>query len=176
MSKKAHIKTKKPEKGQETDPTRRCFIKKIWLGLGILVFAELIFIFFSFLRPRKQDEEAGGSDNIIEAGIVDSFEKESVTAFVQGRFYLSRLKDGSFLAISRKCTHLGCTLPWSPEKKQFICPCHASVFDMTGDVISSPASRALDLYELYIENNHVMVNTGKRIKRSGFKKKQAVKA
>jgi len=41
-------------------------------------------------------------------------------------------------------------------------------------VISPPAPRALDLYHLYIENNIVKVDTGKRIKRGGFRTDQAV--
>lgn len=160
----------------EAVPARRSFLKKIFLPLGILVLAELVWITFSFLRPKKKDVNKDTSMELIEAGNVNSFEKESVTAFVQGQFYLSRLKDGKFLAVSRKCTHLGCALPWNEEKKQFICPCHASVFDITGDVISAPAQRALDLYEIYIENDIVMVNTGKRIKRSRFNEKQSVKS
>jgi cytochrome b6-f complex iron-sulfur subunit len=98
-----------------------------------------------------------------------------VTAFIRGRFYLSRLKDGGFLALSRKCTHLGCTVAWESEKKIFLCPCHASAFDMTGEVISPPAPRALDLYPVVIENDMVMVDTGNRIKRRGFKISQVVR-
>ena len=83
-----------------------------------------------------------------------------------------RLEDGGFLAISRKCTHLGCTVPWVEEDKRFACPCHGSTFDITGNVIQAPAPRALDLFPVTIENNVVKVNTGKRIKRSAFRASQ----
>lgn len=159
----------------DPDPPRRSFLKKLWAGLGLLVFAEFVVICFGFLRPRRPSEETDKSGGLMEAGPVAGFEPDSVTAFVQGQFYLSRLIDGGFLAISRQCTHLGCTLPWDTEKRQFVCPCHASAFDITGDVVSAPATRALDLYEVYIENDIVMVNTGKRMKRSGFEHKQVVK-
>jgi len=91
-----------------------------------------------------------------------------------GRFYLVRLADGGFLALSRKCTHLGCTVPWIAKENQFACPCHASAFDMAGDVISPPAPRALDMYAVSIENNTVQVDTGKPIKRSELKAEQVV--
>ena len=173
-------KIKKAQKRAESTPTpglpRRNFLRKLWIGLGILALAEFVGIFFAFLKPRKPPVKEGDFGGFIEAGTVESFEPGSVTAFIRGQFYLSRLKDGGFLAISRKCTHLGCTLPWNSEKKQFICPCHASAFDITGDVISAPAPRALDLYEAYIENGIVKVNTGKRIKRSGFDVSQVVKS
>jgi cytochrome b6-f complex iron-sulfur subunit len=161
--------------GQRPDPSRRGFIKKLWIGLGILALAEFVGICFAFLKPRKPPVKEGDFGGLMEAGPVKSFEPDSVTAFVQGQFYLSRLKDGGFLAISRKCTHLGCTVPWDGDKKQFICPCHASAFDITGDVVSSPAPRALDIHPVIIENDIVKVDTGRRIKREGFNVSQAVK-
>ena len=85
----------------------------------------------------------------------------SVTAFVRGRFYLARLADGGFLALSRKCTHLGCTVPWVATENKFVCPCHASAFDITGNVISPPAPRALDIYAVMIENDIVKVDTSR---------------
>ena len=40
------------------------------------------------------------------------------------------LEDGGFLALHRQCTHLGCTVPWVPARQAFVCPCHASAFDI----------------------------------------------
>ena len=105
---------------------------------------------------------------VIDAGPVDSFELESVTAFVRGKFYLARLADGGFLALSRNCTHLGCSIPWVEKEKTFACPCHGSAFDITGNVINAPAPRALDIYPLTIENRIVRVDTLKPIKRSTY--------
>ena len=177
LNQKKHLKQNEElQSTSEPGPSRRNFLRKLWIGLGILALAEFVGIFFAFLKPRKPPVKESDFGGFIEAGPVESFEPGSVTAFIRGQFYLSRLKGGGFLAISRKCTHLGCTLPWNSEKKQFICPCHASTFDITGDVISAPAPRALDLYEAYIENGIVKVNTGKRIKRSGFDVSQVVKS
>ena len=106
---------------------------------------------------------------------MDAFALESVTAFVAGKFYVSRLKDGGFLALSCKCTHLGCTVPWDSGAKKFICPCPASAYDIRGEVVSPPAPRALDLYPVVIENQIVKVNTAKRIKRTGFDISQVVR-
>jgi cytochrome b6-f complex iron-sulfur subunit len=97
-----------------------------------------------------------------------------VTAFPQGRFYLACLADGGFLALSRRCTHLGCTVPWDPQKGQFACPCHASVFDIRGDVIQSPAPRPLNRFAVNIKNKRVMVDTSKPIRRMAFDASQVV--
>lgn len=136
---------------------------------------EFMGIVFAFLRPRKSPVGEKDFGGIFDIGAVDDFEPDSVTAFIRGQFYLSRLKDGGFMALSRKCTHLGCTVLWESDRKIFLCPCHASAFDMTGNVISPPAPRALDLHPVLIENGVVTVDTGKRIKRQGFEISQVVR-
>jgi cytochrome b6-f complex iron-sulfur subunit len=151
---------------------RRRFLNGLWLILGGVALIEMVWVAISFLRPRKP---AAKSDaRVVTAGPVSDFEAGTVTAFQRGKFYLVRRADGGFLAISRKCTHLGCTVPWVEEEKKFICPCHASSFDVNGVVVNAPAPRALDLFPVSIENNVVIVNTGKIIRRSTFLPEQAV--
>jgi cytochrome b6-f complex iron-sulfur subunit len=97
-----------------------------------------------------------------------------VSASVQGKFYLARLDDGGFPAMSRNCTHLSCSVPWASKESKFVCPCHSSEFDITGEIINPPAPRALDLYPIAIENNILSVDTSKLRKRSGFEASQVV--
>jgi cytochrome b6-f complex iron-sulfur subunit len=166
------------EKGKNppdsTKTSRRSFFTKLCIFLGIIALIEFIGVVTAYLLSRKKREKAGSFETIIQAGPVEKFPNESVTTFIRGKFYLARLKDGGFLAVSRKCTHLGCTVPWLDKEKKFVCPCHASAFDISGEVISPPAPRALDVYHLYIENNIVKVDTGKRIKRGEFRADQVV--
>jgi cytochrome b6-f complex iron-sulfur subunit len=154
--------------------SRRSFLNKLWIGLGIVALVEVIGVATAFLLPRKRKAKAGDFGTIIEVGLSEKFPLDSVTAFVRGKFYLARLKDGGFLALSRKCTHLGCTVPWVSKEKQFVCPCHSSAFDIRGEVISPPAPRALDIYHVFIENNIVKVDTGKQIKRTEFRVEHVV--
>ena len=158
----------------ETEPKRRSFLYTLWAGLGLVAFAEVIWLVVSFLKPGKSPQKKGDFGGVIEAGPVSAFKPGSVTAFPRGHFYLACLEDGGFLALYRKCTHLGCTLPWVDVEKRFICPCHASTFDIRGNVLKSPASRAMDLFMVRIENNRVRVETGTLIKRSSFRKEQLV--
>ena len=175
MSKKNREKKRSIEPVQKPDKSRRRFLYRLWVGAGIFAGLEFIGVVFAFLRPRRSPIKEENFGGIFEVGQVDDFTPDSVTAFIRGQFYLCRLKDGGFLALSRKCTHLGCTVLWESESKIFLCPCHASAFDITGEVISPPAPRALDLYPLIIENGIVTVDTGKRIKRRGFKISQVVR-
>ena len=154
------------------DPSRRSFLSKLWIGLGFVAVAEFIAVAFAFLRSQKSKAREKDLATVVTAGVVDRFTPNSVTAFVRGRFYLARLENGGFLALSRKCTHLGCTVPWVEKEMKFACPCHASTFDIAGNVINSPAPRPLDIYPIIIENNVVKVNTTEPIKRSEFRKEQ----
>ena len=155
-------------------PPRRNFLKILWAGLGLVALGELLWMIISFFRPSPEKKAATLVFNVIDAGSTDTYEPGTVTTFVRGQFYLVCLEDGGFLAMSGKCTHLGCAVPWDKDKKKFICPCHASQFDISGNVLSSPAPRALDLFEVTIVNKTIKVDIGKRMKRNRFNKSQLV--
>jgi len=152
--------------------SRRRMLRWIWGGLGLAAIGELLWIGLAFLVPRRRS--AAGQDQVFVAGAAGDFEPGSVTAFPAGRFYLVRLDDGGFLALDRTCTHLGCTVPWQSEQHRFTCPCHASTFDITGQVIGPPAPRPLDRYAVRIENGIVKVDLRNPIRRSRFDRSEVV--
>jgi cytochrome b6-f complex iron-sulfur subunit len=154
-----------------TEPTRRDLLKLAWIGVGALALAETCGMAAAFSLPRLAEGEFG---SIVTAGPVDDFPVNSVTPFNQARFYLSRLADGGFLALYRKCTHLGCSVPWDQPARQFLCPCHASAFDATGEVLNPPAPRPLDLFPVLIEDGLVKVDTGQVMRRDKFDPAQVV--
>jgi cytochrome b6-f complex iron-sulfur subunit len=177
MKKKTNIKTiAKAADVSQSEISRRGFLQKLWVALGIVALGEFLWMALSFTRPRKGSGSKNQAGAIVPAGSIESFASGSVTAFQRGAFYLVRLDDGGFLALSCKCTHLGCTVPWVEKEKKFICPCHASTFDMKGDVINGPAGRPLDLFPMTIENKVVKVDAGRRIKRGGFRPDQVTYA
>jgi Rieske Fe-S protein len=118
-----------------------------------------------------------------EAGNVSDFEEGSMTYFLDGRFYISRLPNG-LLALYRKCTHLGCVVPWRPDEQsedslagsgRFNCPCHGSRFDRYGTVRGGPAPRPLDIFPIEIDGGKVIVDTGTIISRSSYEESQLTK-
>jgi cytochrome b6-f complex iron-sulfur subunit len=164
---------KKPDQAP-AEVTRRSFLNILWAVLGLAALAEFLWLTVSFLRPAKPCSAESETDTVVPAGALTAFAPGTVTAFQKGEFYLVRLEDGGFLALSCKCTHLGCTVPWVEKEKKFLCPCHASAFDITGSVITSPAARPLDTYTVTVENKIVKVDTGRRFKRSRFDSGQPV--
>jgi cytochrome b6-f complex iron-sulfur subunit len=158
MNKTSQKKTPQDNGVQPADGiSRRDFFGLAWKGFGIIAVLEVTGMMVSYFFSGKNSKVIAPKQ-LLEAGPVDSFEPGSVSAFMGGRFYLSRQPDGGFIALSLRCTHLGCSISWEAEKKRFICPCHSSAFDISGEVLNPPAARALDYYPVLIENGIVKVD------------------
>lgn len=135
-----------------------------------------------FFRPLKA-EAFGGT---VIAGTLEELKswfrdkKDEPFLVVRGRFFLLNAPDG-LLAVYRKCTHLGCTVPWNASEDQFHCPCHGSLFDKhTAVVKGGPAPRPLDLFPITIEEGNVVVDTNPTgpgfLVRAKYEPSQATKA
>ena len=163
----------KAQSERAAPPPRRRFLRKIWLILGGVALAELARGVVAFLGYRP-DKRGGDDAATVSAGNVEDYDRNSVTPFPRAAFYLVRLEDGGFMALSRWCTHQGCTVAWSDRARRFVCPCHSSAFDISGAVIAPPAPRALDFYRLRIENDALLVDTRQAVKRALFDRAQVV--
>jgi cytochrome b6-f complex iron-sulfur subunit len=154
-----------------SNQSRRRFLKKVWSWLGVIAGMEVVGITTGFLLTSRKNL-AGSAQNLLVAGNVSDFKMNSVFPFRSGKFYLVRMADGGFLAVSLKCSHLGCSVLWNEEKKEFICPCHASSFDLMGSVINAPAPRPLDTFPVIIEEGKVKVDIGTPVRRIEFDNSQ----
>ncbi len=68
------------------------------------------------------------------------------------------IEDGPAIAtyaISAVCPHLGCAVDWDTDTQMFICPCHGSRFDKTGQVAQGPAGSDLELVTVIVKNDQV---------------------
>ena len=64
---------------------------------------------------------------------------------------LLRTLDGQYLAYSRRCAHLGCTVEFDKAQRCLLCPCHRGVYDArTGYVLYGPPPRPLDQIVLQV--------------------------
>ena len=157
------------ETAEQGQHSRRDFLKMGVSALSLVALLEVGGASLLFMKPRSSE---GGFGGLVTAGAVASFPPGSVTEFPDGRFYLVRASDGGFLAVYRRCTHLGCNINWEPDQNRFFCPCHASSFDIHGEVENPPAPRALDTFAIQIEANQVVVDTSHLQNRDGFAPEQ----
>lgn len=56
--------------------------------------------------------------------------------------------EGGLHVLSATCTHLGCVVAWNSAEKSWDCPCHASRFDVNGEVLHGPAMKPLQAVSL----------------------------
>ena len=156
--------------------SRRMFLRRAagWiLGLGALVGSWPIIrsLFPNILyEPPKR----------FKIGQPEEFQ-QGVQFLDEHRVYL--FKDGNaFHAISGVCTHLGCTVKFSPFKQaremtvrkntyhslgEFHCPCHGSRFHGEGTNFAGPAPRGLKWHQLELspEDNQLVVDLSEEVSR-----------
>jgi menaquinol-cytochrome c reductase iron-sulfur subunit len=71
--------------------------------------------------------------------------------------YITKDRQDQLCVLSSICPHLGCTVPWNKEKKQFVCPCHGGTFSADGSRVSGPSQRGMDTLETSVEDGKLLV-------------------
>jgi cytochrome b6-f complex iron-sulfur subunit len=148
---------------------RRHFLALGWSVALVALIGQSGIALFNFLKPQIKPGSFGSK---VIAGQVEEFPPGTMSHVRKGRFYISTQEDGGMLAMYHRCTHLGCTVPWRDDEGQFHCPCHNSIFTTTGEVVSGPAPRPLDLFPIEVVDGQVVVDTGTVIERSEFDSSQ----
>jgi cytochrome b6-f complex iron-sulfur subunit len=159
---------------------RRSFMAYGLWAAAVALIVEGGVVTIQAMRPLSKPAAFGSK---FEAGNVEDLEVGSITYFLDGRFYISRLP-GGLLALYRKCTHLGCVVPWRADEQsedslgpagRFNCPCHGSIFDRYGVVKGGPAPRPMDTFPIEIDGGKIIVDTGTIITRSSYDESQLTK-
>lgn len=112
---------------------RRLFLRR---GLGWLLVGALSYPLFRFLgfRLPKKPVQVRIEQDLGLRGFA-----------LEHDFILFANADGAW-AVSRRCTHLGCTLAYDEAAHELVCPCHHSRFDTSGQRLAGPAQRNLAVY------------------------------
>lgn len=155
---------------QSTAPGRRSFLGVLLaVGsacVGALLSVPLIrFAIFPLVRKTTDTNWAplGGADEFfsvsdpvvrtIQIERVDGWRRETAEKAV----YITKDAKGRVRVLSSVCPHLGCTVPWIREKKQFICPCHNAIFSSDGARVAGPSLRGMDSLETRVEGGQLQV-------------------
>jgi menaquinol-cytochrome c reductase iron-sulfur subunit len=138
--------------------SRRDFVKLTTAAVGTLIGAAIGLPAIAYLiDPALRTVK---SDAWIPLGKIDTFEinKPTAVSFTRSQtngwektvtsygLYVIKKSDTNFLVLSSKCTHLGCTVNWKPDRNEFVCPCHDAQFSIDGKVLGGPPPRPLDAY------------------------------
>ena len=128
--------------------TRKRFIKTIAALAGGLFLSPLGKL---FARPRKLAVSLSRAEKLREIG-------GSMTLLIKERKVLF-IRDGltSIHALDPTCPHMQCDVVYVHAKTRIECPCHASLFDLTGKVLGGPARGSLKTYEAKLEDERIII-------------------
>ncbi len=140
-------------------------------GVLVAVVASLA-VFVAFAWPST---DTGSPAARTFAGTTSEFEVGQPVPFPEGKFWLVKQEDGSFVALYWKSTHRGCTVPWresfvfvDPRDGQskrgwFRDPCSGSTWDVNGVRVFGPAPRNLDRFPVDVVRDKVYVLATERL-------------
>lgn len=153
---------------QNLAPDRRTFLLSViyalWGFIGLMLAIPASIYLFWPPKPKKEDPwaEAGKfselqvdtpAELVFRRNRVDGWKVSSEKATA----WAVRVSDKDVIAFAPQCPHLGCAYHWNAAKHEFLCPCHASTFSIQGEVLTGPSPRALDRYELKVEQDKLLV-------------------
>jgi nitrite reductase/ring-hydroxylating ferredoxin subunit len=138
--------------------TRRNLLETGWKVCGGLLVAAATWTSWELLRPLR----ASGATGKLKLGSPSEYAAGTATYVSAGRLWVANT-DGNLFALSQKCPHLGCRVPFCDSSGRFECPCHGSVFDIGGEHISGPSPRGMDQHPLSIENDELVVDLSVKI-------------
>jgi Rieske Fe-S protein len=153
--------------GDELD--RRRFLTKATLAIGAALAAGWTVPAAAYvLGPARRSDTAEqwvalGAANKVQPGAPTLF-KATITRSTgwvstdeEVAVYVVTEDGRTFTGLSNVCTHLGCRVRWIGDQEVFFCPCHNATFDKVGEVVDGPPPRALETYELRVENGQLQV-------------------
>ncbi|MEQ1505010.1 MAG: Rieske (2Fe-2S) protein [Myxococcota bacterium] len=72
-------------------------------------------------------------------------------------FIIAHVQEGCYVAADRRCTHQGVIMDYVPDRGQFVCPLHGSLFSWTGEKVGGPAPTPIQVYFAGREGDTVWV-------------------
>lgn len=146
--------------GQGETRTRRGFLAAAGAA-GICYTAALAYPIYRYLASPA--EMAASTSAITEVTLKDAqkLPTGSVLMFKFGSSpaMLIHHQDGSWVALSAVCTHLGCTVQYEPQMNRIHCACHGGVYDpRTGANVSGPPPKPLKVFKVAINDAGVEVS------------------
>jgi len=65
--------------------------------------------------------------------------------------------DAGFIALTSRCSHVGCPVNYVPAAQSFVCPCHGGVYGFRGQRTGGPPPRPLDRFDTRVRAGLVEV-------------------
>lgn len=148
---------------------RRNFLTLVSLGIFGAVAAPLLVAAKRFLEPPVNAVSEAAAKGWKTLGLVAEMqgaEPVAKTISVENVAGWSRtvedvtvyvLPQENNKVLSSVCPHEGCPVVWDAATKNFLCPCHDSLFSETGKKLTGPSQSDLTALETRVEGGNLQV-------------------
>ncbi len=139
---------------------RKDFIRKFAVGGSILLSAPLILQSCSDGNDEIIDDPGNNpNETILDLNESANENLKSVGGYVySGSIIVIRSTETQYIALSKICTHEGCTVKYGAASNQIVCDCHGSTFTTAGTVTNGPAATNLKKYNVKVEGNLLTIS------------------
>lgn len=139
------------ESGQESDNGigRRVFVKVAVGGMACVYAGAVAYPVYKYLATPVEESILESKIKAIDIAERDVPPPGQSTMFMFGPHpaMLIHFADGALVALTAVCTHLGCTLHYTPPAPRIVCPCHGGQYDpRTGQNVGGPPPAPLLKY------------------------------
>ena len=133
---------------------RRRFLKSLLAVLGTTLFAAFIYPLVRFLTPPSG--EAEGKKVVIKRSEIPAGSAKDIVVNNIPSIIINT-PDKGFVVLSKICTHLGCLVEYDKNKSRLLCPCHAGVYSLDGNVVSGPPPKPLRKFSVKVEGEEILI-------------------
>jgi cytochrome b6-f complex iron-sulfur subunit len=141
-----HLAKRRTRLGPELSYSKRSFMRSIVLFGGLVAGAVAL---GSVKLPSASAPSSVQTATTAQGGSIGNMKDFQVGSPVYFEYpagypnILVKKTDGSVVAMSILCTHVCCQCEYDSVQLVIVCPCHGSVFDISGKVLQGPAAYPL---------------------------------
>jgi menaquinol-cytochrome c reductase iron-sulfur subunit len=144
--------------------SRRGFLKKASAIIAVISGAVLGIPFLSsLLNPGTKKSGAlfskvGTIDNLpdnkpVNIPLLTTSSDAYLNETELHNIWVIKKNESEIVSYSPICPHLGCSFNWNESTRHFECPCHNSVWDISGKLLGGPSPRNLDTLPVELRGN-----------------------
>ena len=146
------------------DTSRRSFLGKLLSGTFAAGFSAAVAGAVAYLLPSEEVTSSLGPRRRRVARVDDIPAHGGTMVLVDDEPVWILRTAGGVAALSAFCTHKGCVIRWSPERRLLLCPCHNGEFDERGNVVRGMPLSALPRHRVAVIDGDVYVWRERRAK------------
>jgi cytochrome b6-f complex iron-sulfur subunit len=140
---------------------RKDFFSKVMIGGGLIFLGPAILNSCSKSGDTPSGNNGGnnGGTPTIDLSSSSFSSLQTVGGYAySGNIIIIRTSTSNYVALTKICTHQGCTVTYDSSADKIICPCHGSQYNTSGTVLLGPAPSPLKMYTVTVDGKSLKIS------------------